>query len=122
MVIGSLISVLMASRTQAHIFHLQTTSFSAHKALQEYYEGIVELIDNLAESYQGRYEVITGYSAHGKFVEQPSLQMTIFYFQNLVDMVILSGKEIPQDTFLLNQIDEIVAFINSTIYKLKVLQ
>jgi hypothetical protein len=120
--VGSLISVLMASRTQAHIFHLQTKSFSAHKALQEYYEGIIPLIDSFAESYQGKYDIITNYTAHGKFVEETSIQMMIFYFQNLADMVIFSGKEIPQDTFLLNQIDELVAFINSTIYKLKVLQ
>lgn len=122
MVMGSLISVLMASRTQAHIFHLQTSSYSLHKALEKYYEGIVDIIDSFAESYQGKYGVITGYSAHGKFIENASIDAVVTYFENLREMVIMSGKEIPQDSFLLNQIDELVAFINSTIYKLKVLR
>ncbi len=51
----------MASRTQAHIFHLQTPSFAAHTALQLYYEGIVPLVDGFVESYQGKNGIITGY-------------------------------------------------------------
>ncbi len=58
---GQFVSTLMASRTQAHIFHLQTPSFAAHKALNEYYENIVDIIDGLVESYQGKYGIITGY-------------------------------------------------------------
>ena len=41
---GQFVSTLLASRTQAHIFHLQTPSFAAHKALNEYYENIVDII------------------------------------------------------------------------------
>jgi len=37
---SSFISHLLASQTQTHIFHLQTDSFAAHKALQKFYEGI----------------------------------------------------------------------------------
>jgi len=42
-------STLFASRTQAHIFHLQTTSYAQHIALGEYYGGIVDLVDGLTE-------------------------------------------------------------------------
>jgi len=52
-----LASILMHSRTQAHIFHLGVSgpgAYAAHKALQDYYEGIVDLIDGLVESYQGK--------------------------------------------------------------------
>ena len=49
------VGTLMQSRNQAHIFHLQTSSYSQHIALQEYYEGIVDLIDSLVEAYQGKY-------------------------------------------------------------------
>ena len=45
------ISLLMSSRNQAHTFHLVTTSFAMHKALQDYYEGIVPLLDQWAEAY-----------------------------------------------------------------------
>ena len=38
-----LISTLFASRTQAHVFHLQSKSYSEHIALQAYYDGILDL-------------------------------------------------------------------------------
>jgi hypothetical protein len=34
--------------------HLQTTSFAEHKALNQYYDGILDLIDKFTESYFGR--------------------------------------------------------------------
>jgi len=55
------ISTLFASRTQAHIFHLQTTSFAAHAALNTFYDEIVDLADGLVESFQGRYGIVRGY-------------------------------------------------------------
>ena len=61
-ILGQFISTLFASRTQAHVFHLQTNSFAAHKALNEYYDGIIDLADGIAESIQGKYGIITGYS------------------------------------------------------------
>ncbi len=33
-IVGQFISTLMSARTQAHIYHLQTPSFAAHKALK----------------------------------------------------------------------------------------
>ena len=33
-----MISALINSQTQVHVFHLQTESYSEHKALQKYYE------------------------------------------------------------------------------------
>ena len=62
--IGLLLGTLMQSRNQAHIYHLQVQgmgSYAAHKALNNYYEEIVDLVDSIAESYQGRYGIITGY-------------------------------------------------------------
>ena len=58
-----LASILMHSRTQAHVFHLGVNgpgAFAAHKALQKYYESIVDLLDGLVESYQGKYGLIGG--------------------------------------------------------------
>jgi DNA-binding ferritin-like protein len=53
-----LISTLMASRDQAHIFHWQTTgpgSFAAHMTLGAYYEAVPDLVDALVEAYQGKH-------------------------------------------------------------------
>jgi len=113
------ISTLFASRTQAHIFHLQTTSFAQHKALNKYYDGIIDLIDPFIESYQGKYGIIRGYSSPASFREDDD---TIKYFEGLVKYVELTRERLPQDSYLQNQVDEIVALIESTVYKLKYLR
>jgi hypothetical protein len=110
------VSTLFASRTQAHVFHLQTTSFAQHSALNTYYDEIVGLTDGLIESYQGKYGIIRGYSSPATFREDDD---TIKYFEGLVKYVELSRERLPQDSYLQNQVDEIVALLESTLYKLK---
>jgi len=120
-IIGQFVSTLMASRTQAHIFHLQTPSYSAHKALNKYYDEIVDLIDGLVESYQGKYGIITGYG-NIALQEYQSCEAIIMFFETLCMYVEKSRGMVAQDSYLQNQIDEIVALIKSTIYKLRFLK
>lgn len=114
--INQLISTLFASRTQAHIFHLQTRSYSQHKALGKYYEDIIGLIDGFIESYQGKYGIIRGYSSPSVFREDDN---TVKYFEGLVKFVELNRERLPQDSYIQNQVDEIISLIQSTLYKLK---
>ena len=44
---GKFIGTLFHSRDTMHIAHLQTTSFAEHKALNGYYNGILDLTDTL---------------------------------------------------------------------------
>jgi hypothetical protein len=119
--IGQFISTLFASRTQAHVFHLQTPSFAAHKALNEFYDEIVGITDEIAESYQGKYGIITGYS-NVALQEYESCEAIIMFFEMLCMYVEKSRQMLPQDSYLQNQIDEVVALIKSTIYKLRFLK
>ena len=110
---------LMQSRTQAHIYHLQVTgegSYAAHKALQKYYESIVDLIDSIVESYQGRYGILTGYIMTGVIKEDNASYM---YFDALSKFVEKVREQCPQDSFIQNEIDNVVNLIESTKYKLK---
>jgi DNA-binding ferritin-like protein len=118
---GQFVSTLLASRTQAHIFHLQTPSFAAHKALNEYYDEIIGITDGIAESYQGKYGIITGYS-NVALQEYQSCEAIIMFFEMLCMYVEKSRQMLPQDSYLQNQIDEVVALIKSTIYKLRFLK
>jgi hypothetical protein len=120
-VVGQFVSTLMASRTQAHIFHLQTPSFAAHKALNDYYDEIVNITDSLVESYQGKYGIITGYG-NIALQEYESCEAIIMFFETLCMYVEKSRGMICQDSYIQNQIDEIVALIKSTIYKLRFLK
>jgi hypothetical protein len=116
---ANFISTLFASRTQAHIFHLQTTSFAVHKALNKYYDEIVDVADGIVESYQGRYGIIKGYKSEGAWMEDEG--SVLKYFEALSMYVEKNRTVLPQDTYIQNQIDELVALIESTKYKLKFL-
>lgn len=115
---GTFIGTLMQSRNQAHIYHLQTNSFAQHKALQEYYEGIIDLIDGLVESYQGRYGILHGYKMANTIKEDDN---ALLYFEGLAKFVETIRTQIPQDSYIQNQVDEVVDLIESTKYKLKFL-
>ena len=120
-IVGQFISTLFASRTQAHIFHLQTPSFAAHKALNEFYDEIIGITDGIAESYQGKYGIISGYG-NIALQEYQSCEAIIMFFETLCMYVEKSRQILPQDSYLQNQIDEVVALIKSTIYKLRFLK
>ena len=113
------ISILLSSREQAHIFHLQSPSYAQHKALQGYYEDIVDLIDTYVESYQGRYGILKGYKPSNTILEDDS---TVSYFMGLQKFVDETRSQLPQDGELNNTIDEIAGLISSTVYKLKFLK
>ena len=116
---AQLISTLLASRDQAHIFHWQTTrtpgSYAAHVALGQYYDEIVDLIDGLVESYQGRYGIVYGYALPATFKEDDQFEK---YFAALAKYVEQFRKLVAQDSYLQNQFDEVVDLIETTRYKL----
>jgi DNA-binding ferritin-like protein len=117
-----IISTLMASRDQAHIFHWQTTgesSFAAHKALGKYYDAIPDMTDSLVEAYQGKHGIIKGYTPADKFDEY-SNETAVKYFKALATYVDRAYNKIPkEDTNIINQLDTFKDLIYTTIYKLE---
>ena len=114
---AKLVSYLFHSRTQTHIFHLQTTSFAEHMALNAYYDGIIPLIDGLVESYQGKYGILTGYSIFS-LMEYKGNNQTIAYLETLCEAIYRTYETID-DSYIQNQLDTITELVKSTIYKLK---
>lgn len=53
--LGTIIGILFMSRTYSHIAHLKTGSYAKHKALNEFYDSVVNMADSLAEASQGLY-------------------------------------------------------------------
>jgi high-affinity Fe2+/Pb2+ permease len=115
-----MVSILLHSQTQVHIFHLQTKSYSEHKALQKYYEGIDALVDGIIESYQGKYDVVTGYNSI-KTEDYKSPEQVIKYFKALDSMVEKNRKSV-KESYIQNQIDTVQELIYSTLYKLRFLK
>jgi hypothetical protein len=114
-----MISLILHSRTQIHILHLQTKSFAEHKALNEYYDEIGDLVDGLVESYQGKYELLKGYKSYD-IMNYKTPEMTIKYLQDLCSKV-ESLRKCCDDSYIQNQIDNVCQLINSTLYKLRFL-
>jgi len=117
-----LISTLMASRDQAHVFHWQSVgpgSYAAHKALGKYYEAIPDLVDLLVETYQGKHGIVTGYEPAERFDEY-SKESVLKYFKALAIYIERIYTKFPKDdTNIINQLETIKDLIYTTIYKLE---
>lgn len=97
--------------------HLSTDSFSVHQALNTYYIEIIDLVDEYAEAFMGRYKQIKSWPQEFHNAKDP-----VEYLTSLKDFVAEARKELPQDTELQNLVDEIADLINSTLYKLRFLK
>jgi len=86
-------------------------------ALKEFYEGIVPLADDLAEAYQGDYELISEYPP--KYVQYSTALPLMDDLRVCVDECTDEWDE--GDTHLNNIVDEIRQLIASTKYKLRFL-
>lgn len=118
---SSFISHLLAAQTQTHIFHLQTDSYAAHKALQSFYEEIDGLIDGLVESYQGKYGIIKNYKTI-PVQDYTDLSSVVSYLTDLKNSIDSSRQNLTEDSYVQNQIDEVLTLFNQTLYLLRFLK
>lgn len=108
-------SMLLHGVTQAHVLHLQSKSFSEHKALGEFYDGLQDLADSIIESYQGTYGIVKGYEDSELYENESSITC----LEKMLRRIELDTPTLFQDSDLLNQVDEIKTLLRSTLYKLK---
>lgn len=53
--IEELFVAVKEAEVNAHLWHLRTSSYAEHKALQELYEGLQDNLDSLIEQVQGKF-------------------------------------------------------------------
>lgn len=116
--IGQLILTLLHGVTNTHILHLQSQKYSEHIALGEFYNGLSDLVDQLVESMQGKFQQILTYPQEYIAPSATGLQEV----QELSTFFQQMRGALPQDTEIQNVCDEIQTLMNSTIYKLTFLQ
>lgn len=116
---GELVIRCFHARTASHVLHLKTRSYAAHKALNEFYDEIVGLADTFAETYQGAYGLITDYPPHYTPYAD-ALEMLDELNEWVTKNRYVCCKK--DDTCTQNIIDEIIALIRSTQYKLTFLK
>lgn len=114
---AQLIGHLFLARDVAHVVHLNTKSYAQHKALNEFYDEVVDLADKFAEAYQGRKGLIGVVSLQ----EAKRNHNIITFLEDSLQTIEDNRYTIVDktDTPLQNIIDEIVGLYLSTLYKLK---
>lgn len=111
-----LISLLFFCRDFTHKAHLTSNHYGQHMVLDEFYEEIVELTDELAEVWMGK---------HGVLGDIPTMTNTpkgevVDVLRNQVDWIEKNRYKIckEDDAALQALVDPIVHLFYSTIYKL----
>lgn len=108
-----LVSLLFNARTNAHIAHLQTKSYAQHIALNDLYEGILDIADKFAESAQGTQGILNGYTLGTLWSGD-----VIASVENLHNEITNMKKEFTEG-HLLQLIDDLTELTATTLYKLK---
>lgn len=117
--IEEFLGTLQQSTVEAWKKHLKTDKYSAHIALNEFYEDIVDLVDALIEEYQGIY----GKVERLKNIMPSDELNAVEYLENLRELAKEGRKEFFEDQpELQSDTDAILSLIDSTLYKLKELK
>jgi len=115
--IEELITRVFCTRNCAHIAHWQSDSYAEHTALGDFYEEIIDILDNFVEVYQGNYKKITDVEFDCECKDP---------IEQLQDDVVWIDKNYEalchSVTPLKNILDELLSHYLRTIYKLKYLK
>jgi hypothetical protein len=113
------IGMLFLARDVTHSVHLNTRSYSKHKALQKFYENIIDRADTFAEAYQGRYGLIGPIALMSA---KKTENVVAFLEDQLAELEAMRYDVCDKtDSPLQNLIDGIIELYLSTLYKLRFL-
>jgi hypothetical protein len=113
------IGMLFLARDVTHSVHLNTRSYSKHKALQKFYENIIDRADTFAEAYQGRCGLIGPIALMSA---KKTENVVAFLEDQLAELEAIRYEVCDKDDApLQNLIDGIIELYLSTLYKLKFL-
>jgi DNA-binding ferritin-like protein len=105
--------------TSMHVLHLKVSgpgSYAAHKALNEFYDEMPDLVDAVAEQYQGAREKILDIPTMAPH-KCGSIPEALTHLKELYNEIVELQKIMPFSE-IVNQLDEMKSLIASTKYKL----
>ena len=113
------VGYLFLARDVTHSVHLNTRSYAKHKALQKFYENIIDLADGFAEAYQGRHGLMGPITLHSA----TKTANIIDFLQNQLDEIEKCRYDVVDrtDMSLQQLIDNIIEIYLRTLYKLRFL-
>lgn len=107
---NAFIGTLFHSRDAMHLAHLNTTSYAEHKALNKYYDGILDLTDHFTEVYFGRYKRLP------ITIPEAKVESAVEHLKGLQSIVDTERGNYTSE--LQNILDEVLGLINETLYLL----
>ena len=113
------VGILFLARDVTHSVHLNTRSYSKHKALQKFYENIIDLADSFAEAYQGRHGLIGPISLMSA---KKTSNVIEFLESQLAEIESVRYDVVDKsDSSMQQLIDNVIELYLSTLYKLRFL-
>jgi len=113
---NELLITLLNAATITHVLHLQSRSYSEHKALGSFYSALPDLVDSVVEAWQG---------LHGEILDYPNQTVnasgngTALDFMHYLKDVLRDNRDgLGEDSEIQNLVDGIAELIDSTLYKL----
>lgn len=113
---ASLLAELLHGATKTHMTHLKTESFAAHMALGGFYEELPDLVDGIAEQYQGVTEKLLDFPTVN-VAPINTVEDAINYMRGL-HMKVTELQEMCSYSEIINELDMVKSHINSAKYKL----
>jgi hypothetical protein len=113
------LGLLFLARDVTHSVHLNTRSYSKHKALNIFYERIVGAADDFAEAYQGRHGLMGPITLHSA----KKTSNIIEFLEDSLAEIEAARYEVcdKTDSSLQQLIDNIIEIYLRTLYKLRFL-
>ena len=113
------IGLFFLARDVTHSVHLNTRSYAKHKALQKFYENIIDLADTFAEAYQGRHGLVGPIS----LMSAKKTSNVVEFLENQLAEIESVRYDVcdKDDAPLQNLSDGIIELYLSTLYKLRFL-
>jgi hypothetical protein len=111
------VSYLKGAFDQSVVWHHQTNVYSMHKALNSFYDGLLDKVDGLVESVSGVYGRPMGYVI-AQPVDYMNPEQVMAYFQGCYAYVQSERNNIYQETWIQNQVDEVAQLFAETLYLL----
>jgi hypothetical protein len=113
------IGLFFLARDVTHSVHLNTRSYAKHKALQKFYENIIDLADSFAEAYQGRHGLVGPIS----LMSAKKTSNVVEFLENQLAEIESVRYDVcdKDDAPLQNLIDGIIELYLRTLYKLRFL-
>lgn len=113
------IAYMLSAAPSFHKLHLRVdsdASYAQHMALKDLYEELPDLVDSIAEGYQGACEMILEYPEVVS-INLKSVSEAVDYLRELSTKVNELQMVMPHSE-IVNDLDVIKSLINSTKYKL----